>query len=108
MFDKKRSKTVAVSLTTAEGTLGSLIGALILCSMRRWPSIIKHKASNSRGLRGAGVYQSVGSALNLSRQHNLMSIGASHNDRKQALSSPISGAARPVVRRIVTSLAHAS
>jgi len=26
MFDKKRSKTVAVSLTTAEGTLGSLIG----------------------------------------------------------------------------------
>jgi hypothetical protein len=26
MFDRKRSKTVAVSLTVAEGTLGSLIG----------------------------------------------------------------------------------
>jgi hypothetical protein len=58
--------------------------------MMRWPSIQKDKASNSTGLREAGVCQSVGAALGLSQQHNLMSIGASRNDREQALSSPIS------------------
>jgi hypothetical protein len=55
-----------------------------------WPSIQKNKASNSTGLRGAGVCQSVGATLGPSEQHNLMSIGAPHNDREQALSSPIS------------------
>jgi hypothetical protein len=58
--------------------------------MMAWPSIQKNKASNSTGLRGAGVCQSVGATLGLSQQYNLMSIGASHNDRKQALSSSIS------------------
>jgi hypothetical protein len=63
---------------------------LILGSMMAWPSIQKNKASSNTGLRGAGVYQSVGATLGLSQQHNLMSIGASHNDREQALCSPIS------------------
>src|SRR6516162_8837161 len=62
--------------------------------MMAWPSIQKNKASNSTGLRGAGVCQSVGATLGLSQQHNLMSIGASHNDREQALSSPISDCVR--------------
>jgi hypothetical protein len=48
--------------------------------MMAWPSIQKNKASNSTGLRGAGVCQSVGATLGVSQQHNLMSIGASHND----------------------------
>jgi hypothetical protein len=58
--------------------------------MVAWPSIQKNKASNNTGLQGAGVCQSVGATLGLSQQHNLMSIGASHNDREQALSSSIS------------------
>src|SRR6516225_993616 len=58
--------------------------------MLAWPSIQINKASNTTGLRGAGVCQSAGTTLGLSLQHNLMSTGASHNDREQALSSPIS------------------
>src|SRR5258708_6554811 len=44
----KRAKTAAVPLTVAERTLGSLIGALILCSMVAWPSIPIEKSINSK------------------------------------------------------------
>jgi hypothetical protein len=59
----KRGKTAAVPLTVAERTLGSSLKGATYCSMMRWPSIQKDKASISTGLRRAEVCQSLGAAL---------------------------------------------
>jgi hypothetical protein len=43
--------------------LGSSLKGATHCSMMRWPSIQKDKASISTGLRRAGVCQSLGAVL---------------------------------------------
>jgi len=68
--------------------LGSRLGALIFSGgFSRYFKKIEHQSDRAAGSRGlSNGWRSPG----LSKQHNLMSIGASHNDREQALSFPIS------------------
>jgi hypothetical protein len=68
--------------------IGFQIGDLIFSGgFSRYFKKIEHQSDRAAGSRGlSNGWRSPG----LSKQHNLMSIGASHNDREQALSFPIS------------------
>jgi hypothetical protein len=86
MFDRKRSRTVAVSLTVAEGTLivaegtlGSLIGGAKSSGHGHRFKKIKHQTAQGCGEHGSVTR--LAQFWDCLKQHNLMSIGASHNDR---------------------------
>jgi hypothetical protein len=80
LFDRKRSKTAAVSLTALERMLVPSQWAALANEFK------KIKVSISAEFREAGVCWSIGADLSLSA-HNLTLIGASHNDRSSRLQS---------------------